>query len=66
MIGEKIVVSVAFIDVDGDLMLKTVGGDCVWIQRQGGVNHYRFNFEAIAQQEAVHKFYPGDKLTIEF
>lgn len=49
---------VAYIDGDGDLVMR--GGYIVkagWIEN---AEHY-FN-----PSEATHKFYPGDKLTIEF
>lgn len=59
---------VAFIDADGDLCLKADGADdIVWLTT-GGVQYCespRNNFD-FQKEKAVHRFYPGDTITITF
>ena len=54
---------VAYIDSYGDLQIKNVhGGKSVYLYRDGALDYgYNWHLEA-----AVHKFYPGDKITLEF
>ena len=53
---------VAFIDYDGDLWIKTDEGSCLMF-KSGDIPSAGVLWE---QGRAVHKFYPGDKITITF
>ena len=54
---------VAYIDKDGDLLIKhTDGRNSVCLYRGGGLD-YGYSWHP---QDAAHKFYPGDKITLEF
>lgn len=53
---------VAYVDKDGDLILKTECGQCVWVASHGVYLHH-FAFD---ECRATRKFYPSDKITIEF
>jgi hypothetical protein len=55
---------VAYIDGDGDLIIKTVEGS-IWFDAKGG-NVYDFGSWDKEQETAVQKFYHGDKITITF
>jgi hypothetical protein len=52
---------VAYVDGDGDLVVKAREGDGFCMSSEYGVVHSDF-----IEGDAVHKFYPGDKLTITF
>ena len=54
---------VAYIDKDGDLVIKSHDGNGVCIFISGGVLDYGYVWRP---RYAVHKFYPGDKITLEF
>lgn len=53
---------VAFIDGDGDLWIKTDEGSCL-MYKHGGLPE---SGELWEENLAIHKFYPGDKITITF
>jgi hypothetical protein len=54
---------VAFIDSDGDLIVKTESGNSIWISTFGEVHD---NFGEFNDTDATYRFYPGDKITITF
>lgn len=54
---------VAYIDGDGDLMIRTPTGKCIWMDYNGNAEHHRFEFNP---DIATHKFYRGDSVTITF
>ena len=53
---------VAFIDLDGDLWVKTDEGSVVFY-KEGYATSYG---DMWLVENATHKFYPGDKITITF
>ena len=54
---------VAYIDEDGDLCMKNTGGRWpVFLCRSGALTQVL----EWSPQHAAHKFYPGDKITLEF
>mgnify|MGYP003459791044 CR=1 FL=1 len=53
---------VAFIDDDGDLWIKTDEGSCLMF-KSGDIPSAG---DLWKEGQAVHKFYPGDKITITF
>lgn len=55
---------VAFIDFDGELMVKSASGGTIWFSYQGIV--YEDHLKDWKEDTAVHRFYPGDSITITF
>lgn len=53
---------VAYIDVDGELVIKGTGTSAVWFDKFGRV-HKDFTWD---ESNSIHRFYPGDKITITF
>lgn len=51
---------VAYIDSDGDLMVSDLAGGAICFVRDGCAES-KYNW---APENAAHKFYPGDKITI--
>lgn len=45
----------AYIDLEGDLVIKCTGGSVVWTTKEG-----------FKPTKALHRFYPGDSITITF
>ena len=54
---------VAYIDDDGELMVRRNNGDCIWLSKGGVVYAHNFPFDV---NKATHKFYKGDSVTITF
>lgn len=53
---------VAYVDDDGDIVIKDVDGDTVCLTSDNClISDYGWR-----PREAIHKFYPGDKITITF
>ena len=53
---------VAFIDDDGDLWIKTDEGSCLMFES----GYTPSAGDLWEEGKAIHKFYPGDKITITF
>lgn len=54
---------VAFIDADGDLILRVDRTKSLWFDSRGG---RAYEFGKFNDQAATHRFYRGDSITITF
>ena len=55
---------VAYIDVDGDLMILNAGVGTTWVLKDGAL--YKDHLSHFNPSEATRRFCPGDKITITF
>ena len=56
---------VAYIDEDGDLRMKTDEG-VVYMYKDNSTPSQNYSHEFWDPYDAIHRFYTGDKITIEF